>query len=318
VPAWKEDKRKEAVNAIADHLRVSQLLADTFRGKWDDGVRIADFRAILDLCAPYSGKLNHLLDLSAQSDIGRSEPVAAGAARLLADRKFGRLLLMIDIGAGTTDFALLRILPPTLGGYVTPIIESEAVNFAGDMIDGLLIQEILAKAEIQEEHRADIVRALRLQGVRRLKQALFESGEITLELQTHEIVTLTKDDFIQSKRVRKFVEQLNFRLKKFLNEVDASYAPLVERPVMVISGGSAKLPFLAELRSNIWTVAGTTTKFDSPHRDNPAAFAKFNETDLSQLSVAIGGAVTDVNERDVQRVYTGVLRPPIFASNTWV
>ena len=297
---------------------MSQIVADTLSGKWEDGIRISDYKQVLRDCSRYKGKLDHLLDSVTSEDIGRSEPVAAGAARLLAEKTLGRLLLMVDIGAGTTDFALLRILPPNLGGSVTPIAPSAAVNYAGDRIDALLIDEITSKAPLTDDQLIDVRRAIKASGIRTLKKELFQSGEISVTLVTHDIVKVEKDAFLSSEKILRFKTQLAQDIQKFLDSVDSSYAPLVERPIMVISGGSAQLPFLKELHAKDWVVAGVQTKFDPPRKPIPTAFAKFTETDISQLAVAIGGAVTDVNERDIMAVYQGATRPPALRANQWV
>ena len=66
-------------------------------------------------------RFDHLIDpVMQQFDLGISEPIAAGSARLWTDSARRGLVLIVDAGAGTTDFALflvnrdLKALRPSL------------------------------------------------------------------------------------------------------------------------------------------------------------------------------------------------------------
>ena len=64
---------------LANMLAKAQIIADTFRGKWEDGVHISEVRAALD-------KLDSLPNLpSYLIGDGITEPLAAGASRLRKD-----------------------------------------------------------------------------------------------------------------------------------------------------------------------------------------------------------------------------------------
>ena len=81
----------------------AQILADTFHGKWVGGIDVALVKAAVDKVKALDKRPDYLI-----AD-GVPEPVAV-AAGALADGEEKRLpFMVIDVGAGTTDFGLFLL-----------------------------------------------------------------------------------------------------------------------------------------------------------------------------------------------------------------
>jgi molecular chaperone HscA len=109
LPAWQASQRSWATRTLHSCLKRAQVLADTFAGKWASGIPVADFKAVVEETRQYSSQLNHLFD-GTVSDGALLEPLAAGSGRVWADRNARNLMLVLDVGAGTTDFSLFWIV----------------------------------------------------------------------------------------------------------------------------------------------------------------------------------------------------------------
>ena len=79
---------------------------------------------------------------------------------------------------------------------------------------------------------------------------------------THDIlVSIEKDEFLASASIRDFETQLHGRIRRFLESVDRTFAPLVANLTLVLTGGSRDLPMVASLCDQKWSIHGATVKF---------------------------------------------------------
>src|SRR5580704_9936772 len=102
---------------------------------------------------------------------GLLEPLAAGSGRLWSERSrntFG-LVLVADIGAGTTDFSLFWV-NKTKGTAFPVYPAGYAIRTAGDTIDSRLVAELLKRAHVGADHAEQrrVTEKLFRDGVRRL------------------------------------------------------------------------------------------------------------------------------------------------------
>ena len=218
LPCWRPNQRKWASAEIDRCLRRAQILADTFKGRWRDGIPVDDFKVAATQVAAYEGQLLHLMDSRHETSSGSGilEPLAAGSGRIWADRSTRNLVLVLDIGAGTTDYSLFWVVQEASSGQrrafpVQP--SSDAIRMAGDTIDDILLKKILdgTHGNLNEANRNRIAADLRLTGLRRLKEQLFALGKLEVRLVTDQVVSLDREEFENTEEIKKFGESWSVR-----------------------------------------------------------------------------------------------------------
>jgi molecular chaperone HscA len=211
------------------------------------------------------------------------------------------LILIVDVGAGTSDIGLFLVNFATKTAIpVEP--KSEALKRAGDHIDDLLVGQIIAKADGHPDPQtiARIDSALRRSSLRREKERLFETGSLSVTLATGQPVTISLDEFLSSGDVVGFAKAIEETLERFLQRVDKSFEAAAERPTMLLSGGGASLPFIKELLNRKWKIGEREVKF-RPGDTLPAEIAEYDaafQQEYPQLAVAMGGAIQVIDERN--------------------
>jgi molecular chaperone HscA len=307
LPCWREAQRRWASAEIHKCLRRAQILADTFRGHWKDGIPVDDFKDACTEAAVHESKLGHLMDdrYYTSSGNGILEPLAAGSGRVWADRSTRNLVLVLDVGAGTTDYSLFWVVQDGSTGRrrAFPVMpSSDAIRMAGDTIDDILLRKIFdaAHGDLTEANRNRIAADLRLTGLRRLKEQLFTLGKLDVRLVTDQVVSIDREQFENSPEVTKFAGELERSISEFLSKVDNSWIKTPSEAMLVLTGGCARLPFIQGLGNRSWTLAGKSIRF-SQSRSVPEVIASNFDADFQreypQLAVAIGGALPLIDER---------------------
>ncbi len=320
IPAWSEDQRQWAQEELTKFVKIAQILADTFRNRWSTGIPVAEVKQAIAQASLHDASLNHLLDPKmAASELGISEPMAAGAGRIKIDKSSRNLVLVIDVGAGTTDFGLFLVNFEVMGMKnkqrafpVEP--KSAAIKRAGDAIDDLLVEQIKAKVEGSPDTRtlSRISSALRREGLRRYKETLFETGILEVKLANEQVVTVSLEEFLKSSGVVNFATAIENELSKFLRKVHESFEPIVDHPIMLLSGGGANLPFIKELLNKRWTISGRVVKFQSA-KAIPDVLLEYDsafQQEYPQLAVAMGGAMQVIDESQALSVGPGPTERP--------
>ena len=110
IPAWSDAQRSWANAELRKLVARAQVLADTFRGRWSEGISAKDVKEAIRIASQHDGELMKVLDPEMiKAEYGISEPMAAGSGRIRIDRSTRNLVLIIDVGAGTTDFGLFLV-----------------------------------------------------------------------------------------------------------------------------------------------------------------------------------------------------------------
>ncbi len=269
LPWWRPEQRSWASRLLAERLQRAQILADTFRGRWSTGIPAAEFKQALALVAGKETQLGWLLDQQADMDAaapgrwgGLLEPLAAGSGRIWQDKATRDVTLIVDVGAGTTDFSLFWVVQNQGQRIAVPIEPGgTAIRMAGDSLDSCLVSEILERAHLGADRglRERVSTDLYLSGVRRLKEQLFLTGTLTHELEDDRIVSLSLDEFLATPGVRAFTEGVSSKLKDFLAQVDASWGRAAAQRgaiTMVLTGGGCELPMIRALADQQWQIGG--------------------------------------------------------------
>jgi molecular chaperone DnaK (HSP70) len=229
---------------------------------------------------------------------GRFSVPEATAAASNSNRARGRRVVVVaDIGGGTSDF----------GSFMTPVSgqrtiaevagSSKILKEAGDFLDMQLVRFILAEAGYLEDHHASRGPSKRLtrQG-RQNKETLFTQGALAVEINDR-IIKVTLAKFLTRQEVEEFAQRLMDRFKHSLleakqcaqnNRSRGGFEPPIE---IMLTGGGHSLPMVRALLEN-HGLPGLYTPRSPELLEEEHAFAF--DTIRPQLAVAIGGAVKDL------------------------
>ena len=321
VPSWRRAQRRWAADLLGKCLLRAQLLADTFHGRWREGIPVASVVAAVRAAAGHDGKLTWMA--ASESDEwtdwthGRLEALAAASARLWNDGSARDVMLVVDVGAGTTDLSLFWVVQREASFHRAWPIADAGIRQAGDTLDRLLVEALLRKAGIGRDETGERARrGLRRRGVRGLKETLFETGSVTAILVNDEMVTLSREDFIDSDGVRKFSERIAGEIQHLLDKVDESWGRAAGAPgiTLVLTGGGCDLPMITGLKARKWRLGERTVGCRLAPRAPRGLAAEFSEDFIDaypRLAVAMGGALrTRLDEKDVMKEWMGGTSQP--------
>ena len=308
LPWWKENQRRWATELLSQSLVRAQVLADTFHGKWHAGIHAADLKSVLNQTTQYNSRLAWLLARGEAKETWSSdqwggvlEPLASASIRVWKDRPDRELMLVVDVGAGTTDYSLFWTVQNDQKQLrrAFPVIPcGGAIKQAGDTLDSLLVEELLRRANLGADPtlRRRVRDGLYRSGVRQLKERLFEVGKIIEVLANDDKVSLTREEFLATDGVDRFSRTIQQELSNLLSKVHPSWAKSVKDRglTLVLTGGGHALPMIRSLERENWSIAGTSV---ACHRakELPDLIAKEFDDDFAQeypqLAVAMGGAM---------------------------
>ena len=323
VPSWRPSQRRWAAELIGKFLLHAQLLADTFHGRWRDGIPVEDVaRAVRD-AAEHDRELTWLAatesDDWADWTRGRLEALVAASARLWRDGSARDIMLVVDVGAGTTDISLFWVVQRD-GEFHSawPIEGGDAgIRQAGDTLDRLLVEALLRKAGLGPDETGERARrGLRRRGVRRLKETLFQTRSVTEDLVNDQTVTLSLEEFIDSYGVRTFSEGIADKIQEILNKVHESWEKAVGPSgiTLVLTGGGCDLPMITSLKNRKWRLGRRTVACRLAPRVPEGLAAEFSEEfsdAYPRLAVAMGGALKmRLDEKDALKEWHGGTPPP--------
>ncbi|HTU45350.1 MAG TPA: hypothetical protein VMF91_09820 [Bryobacteraceae bacterium] len=316
IPAWSHSQRAWAGPALGRYVARAQMLADTFRGQWKQGIPADELKRISVEATKHDDALKFLLDGSEQEapyPPGLLEPLAAGSGRVWTDRAARNLVFVVDVGAGTTDYSLFWVTQDARIERRTafPILPGgEAIRMAGDNLDEILLHELLSKVHggLTSSMRGNIEVDLRLRGLRRLKEQMFINGRLELTLVNDQSVSIEAAEFLQLEQVKGLGAQIEKAITRFFSSVNPTWQAATERPLIVLTGGGANLPMIKDLQKKPWEIGGGKLVF-KPAREIPEFVAETFDADFQreypQLAVAIGGALPIISEKDMLNEWQG-------------
>ncbi|HEY7297417.1 MAG TPA: hypothetical protein VH684_05710 [Xanthobacteraceae bacterium] len=184
-------RAKWAEKVMVSALKRAQIVADTFGSRWDT-LTAAEAKSVLQSVREID--LSSLRMFCIQQSV--REPVAAGATRF-RDHFAGqdvarRLMLVVDAGAGTTDFALFQSFTPPGSDETSFALISNAVRMsrmAGNRVDAVLRPLVLRACNVHPENGSpwseedfSIIKADLSSQIRVLKQQLFSASSVSISL----------------------------------------------------------------------------------------------------------------------------------------
>ncbi len=340
LPWWNKEQRQWAGEFLSKGLVHAQLIADTFHDRWRDGIPVDQIKSMLREAAKYDEQLSWMVLTEPKG--GVLEALAAASARIWNDRLARNMMMVVDVGAGTTDISLFWVVLRTIkdrkrvrssqaweplhrAWLVEPC--GSAIKQAGDTLDSLLVAELIKRANLG----ADVALQRRVRdglyrkSVRQLKERLFKVGEIAEELVSDHNVRLTKEEFMSLEGVRRFEQTISDEIENLLSGVHESWEQVTEYGItLVLTGGGSSLPMIRNLANKRWKIGNRNVACqlaaDVPDDVAERFSAEFNQ-EYPRLSVAMGGALNLVlNEREVIRVFLGDGPPPngVTGGSNWI
>lgn len=310
-PCWPNPEQAtwadEQLRAMLAH---AQILADTFSGRWRGGIPVSEFRSALDQLRNLTASPDYLIDA------GLPEPVAVAAGAFDNMENQRDAFMVVDVGAGTTDFGLfivthMREEEPVKVFQVEPSIQG--LMQAGDKVDTMLRTFIARKESVDETDASGRLNMADLnRRIRGMKEALFLSGRLDYRLADGTQGQVTLNEFLDSDVVKRFGALVEEGFRKSLEAVDESWLRFLStdgrRLRVVLTGGSSRLPMMQTLTHGPITIRGEFVigreQVDARPFWLQAESEALNEV-YPQLAVAIGGAAEEIPKT--------VSAPPVFA-----
>ena len=292
LPSWDTERRIWGEKLLRTMLVKAQIVADTFHGQWKNGVDIHAVKSVLEQIDTLQALPEYLVGQ------GITEPLAVGSARLHRDEPHRGLVMVVDVGAGTSDLALFIVAADPSRNLFNafPVRDcNQSLHMAGDTLDSALQQIILKKAGVNS-HDHDfpyILRQLRLQ-LRTLKEEVFLSESCAIRLVNGSRIHIGKEEFLLHSSVQRFGQQLQ---KKFTDVISPMTNGLVNHfgdggLSVVLTGGGATLPMVKELASGSCTIhKKTVRKHEVPMVPEDFEYDEELAKAYPQLAVAIGGTM---------------------------
>jgi molecular chaperone HscA len=310
LPSWDQSRRKWGEEILKEMLSKAQIFADTFHGRWDEGIHVSEIKEAFK-------KINELENLPTYLiGEGITEPLAAGTSRVRQDERSNGLVLVADIGAGTSDFALFMVKEePDRELFGAWAIEgcNQTLHQAGDLLDKVLHQAVMKKANIDtgDESYPAVSKNLTME-IRKHKETLFQDDICSVTLNNGERVTIRLEDFLNSPEVARFSELLKNKCDEVLSLVpeDISKRYAGQKITFVLTGGGATLPMVETLADGEAMVGATKLlKIRADLIPDDVYGNKELTYVYPQMAVAIGGAHPNpIDERKAISKFPGLDR----------
>jgi hypothetical protein len=256
---------------------------------------------ITDLVAEDSIEVAALKAALKESDSSRGirmtevlEPAAAALTVIKPDPAVNmrRLVLLIDVGAGTTDLGMFQFVESA--GHDDRLImcsNMRSVFCAGDHIDNALLNLLKDNAGFVN----DLEFRKTEDNIRLLKQALFTSGSLVACGVKVELAALTETDALKemSSSVRRAIEEIIFENEALVLQMTRAAAHQNQFIEIVMAGGGAKLGFLiAVIQQPMKLKSGAMLTFKVRQPSINLQIEQY-EADITRLAVCLGGVNRD-------------------------
>ena len=275
-----DERAKWAKSVMERAILRAQIVADSLTDHWADlTVKIAC--PLLTECRNIDTKsCQHLLAENAPI----REPVAAGASRfneMIGEGDFGnevirRKLLVVDAGAGTTDFALFQVFQnkgddaEIRYALISPSIRM--CRIAGNDIDSIIRPLALSACNIdlqsRREEEVNFINISINSRIRDIKHDLFEREEAKIELRPNVSGILNISSVLQDENYKERGKTLckvrdEIISSVFSGQFDA-LRQLTSDPYTIyvlLTGGSASLPIIRNLAEDEVEIQGVAFRY---------------------------------------------------------
>ena len=291
-PCWDEERNAWAEPQMKKMLAISQILADTFHGRWQDGLSVdVAKKALIDV-----NKTVRIPEYLIARSI--EEPVAAAAALVVdPDEAQREIVIVVDVGAGTTDFGVFLLQNnPNKEVLKTRLIDKTVTYLpqAGNRVDDLLKFFVLKEGNIDHQAEEGNQALQSLSGViRTYKETLFREGIVEIGVNGINIL-VDKEEFINSRGVGEFTRLLKDKFVAVLSSLGGGYIDFLAKYGLnvVLTGGGAEMPMLSSLAAGVIEVNGKKIMRKASPMVPEWIEEKYPQfaSQYLQLAVSIGGA----------------------------
>ena len=300
IPVLPQEREVWAKKQLVILLARAQVLADSLHDRWGGGLDAGRLKATLERIK----SLNELPDYLAQVKEVVLEPVAAVGSRVRKLDVFEnkrRLMMIIDVGAGTIDFALfatVEVVEERLKFFLIPK-STNVLRQAGDAVDKVLRRFVLTKANMEREDQDyHLINASLIQSVRFDKEELFNEGKKIFRLENDMEISVTKQEFVESQGMQELQNAIHEKFDNVLKSVDPSWVTELAQGELdiVFTGGGSRLPIITSL-GNRQIKRDTGTLICKGATAIPTWVKELYpelEKEYPSLAVAIGGCSRDL------------------------
>lgn len=294
MPCFPSNKSRDVSHELRRMLGEAQVLADTFSASMTSGIPVADFVAAVKSVKAAKADYPFMAE-----DI--TEPLGVAGALLSWRNRVDMLVMVIDVGAGTSDLSLYRILvDPQKGLNTAQEVANSArgITEAGNFLDRILIEFILKKAGVKSDADGAVAARSKLElNIRDYKETLFNEKFLFIALANGLDVEIELDEFLAIDAVQGFGATLRATMAEILEAVDYSFVEWVlSNPsrylTVALTGGGAALPMVQNLAKGSILVRGQRVPVQAA-----LPFPTWLQTDYAELeddfariAVSLGGA----------------------------
>lgn len=246
-------------------LGEAQILADTFGHGIHQGLPLSHFLAALRQLRSEPRSYSFI-------EGSVTEPLGVAGSLLSWKTKHDSLTLVVDVGAGTSDFSLYRLhVADGPDGRIRAAAgevdgTARGITEAGNHLDKILMAYILKCSGVNASHPRyiNITHALE-RDIRHHKEELFTTGAVVVVLYTGDTVDIALADFMELEAVKAFEQSLRTTLANILADADREWIEWVRiNPTrfltIVLTGGGATLPMVKKLAEGTVTAHGITIR----------------------------------------------------------
>jgi molecular chaperone DnaK (HSP70) len=287
-PGWIPDRiaaAHEAMTGLFNQANlVHQILGATLCAP--GGVEYAVARRALDTARDNAGEFPSL-------DGGIYEASAVGLCHY-SDPKTPDFLLIVDVGAGTTDVAAL-VRAPFDNQICIVRAGRRTIEVAGDQFDTALVDLLVARSKLKSDADRSALWHRIVPVVREIKEDLFTTGAIAVSFRGQKI-SCTARDLESRPAFKAAVAEIKALYDTCLAElVQVARAEGIRSIGVVLAGGGARLPALREaITKKRWMAPGMRIKHLSatPTWVRELGSGQEFEPLFSQFGAAFGAAIS--------------------------
>ncbi len=294
MPCLPDREAAEANRQMEVFLGDAQVLADSFRERVNNGLSLHEYIAAVRALRKTQRQYQFISGPV-------TEPLGVANSMLSWRNSIDTLVMVVDVGAGTSDFSLFRIrVDPESGINSSVEVEGSArgITEAGNYLDGVLIELLLRKAGLTMDSADQLrVRSSLEQRIRDYKETLFSENELTVYLLNGTEVEVELEEFLELDAVKKFASSLLKTMQRILIDSASSWVRWIQMHpnrhlVIATTGGGSTLPMVQELVSRSIDINGTEIRMESavPFPKWLGEIDPNLEGDYSRISVSLGGA----------------------------
>ncbi len=282
-----------AARGLGDLLVDAQILADTIPiADWREGLDVGTAAAVM--LALRSSRTQRPVGAVPMVERAVLEAVAAGSGMMDRFRNRRPQVLVVDVGAGTTDVGFFKYVMRNDGGaFVAPYSGGmKAVKKAGRAVDDALTW--LASQRVGLPADSDALRRFQRRfrsAVRDYKARLCEDGAVEIDVQDAPRFELELPQLEETPLIRTFVGEFRGAVEAALTGSGRRFSVARDDNVVVFSGGGRSLPFLRKVFSGALQTDGGHANFqqDDARPSWVGRAIPDVTTVFPQIAVATGG-----------------------------